>query len=458
MTASPRIPRHFAARFLTLARILSSASFRSAAPIALPFYFTLLLAASILFGPQGLEAKTVISAFSSSPFIAFISWAAWILFTLPIARAALYPPDTAVLRTLPLPRLYFIIITGFHLFMIELPWTLLWLRGSAHPFLNIWTALSAASGAAGAHALLCARSKSLPSILSGLTLLPIFALSAKNPIVLLACIPIIILSLRIAHKNAYERPAFSWSLHFPAHNKSAALGIAYLAGIARENASIFSRALFTTLLGALIAPFIARGYSLGTQTALGSLSLAIATAFMLLSIDSLAQALLRTENQMRWILDSNSIHGLTRTFAFGGAAALCGASLGILHGAVFIYMLRSGIAPIHLKEFLSNSNYISTLALRILLLSAFQGIFIGFITSFNARLSNWDGPKREGRGLVRTVVFTIAACVAFYFWGELTLLAFALLTAFSIWRSSRIALKLPPSAQKHSHAYEQSDQ
>ena len=138
MLSPPQASHHFLARFFALGRVLSKASFQNAAPIALPFYFGLLLLASVLFSPQGLEAKTVIQAFQNSPALALALWAAWILFTLPTARAVLTPKEGALFRALPIPRIHFLFIIGFHLFMIEFPWTLLWLRGSGRQFLNIF--------------------------------------------------------------------------------------------------------------------------------------------------------------------------------------------------------------------------------------------------------------------------------------------------------------------------------
>lgn len=449
----PPPPAHtWPARLFAVTRVLSIASFRNAAKLALPFYFGLLLLASVLFGPQGLEAKTVLTAFQRSPALALIAWAAWLLFTLPIARAALRTPESAFFRSLPIPRGHFLFIMGLHLFTIEFPWALLWARGAGPRSINAWPALGAFATAAAAHALLIAQDRGVLSVASALLLLPVALYAAKNPIVFFTSIPVLIAGLITAHRRAHERKSRARHLWIPKNNSAAALGLTYLYGIARGNSSVFSRALFTALTGALIVPFAARGYSIESPASLSGLSLGIASAFMFIAIDGISSAILRIENQMRWILDSNSIGKHTRVLAASGAASFCGAILGALHGATALAVLRSGVASDNLIEFISNPSNLWTLALRLILLSCFLGFCEGALCDLNTRLSNWDIAKKEGRSLVRALVFIACASFAWSSVGERTLIAFLPLVAMAAWKSARLALRPAPPLQRHTHA------
>src|SRR5690242_6748654 len=109
-------------RFLALARVVSAAAARSAAPLFLPTYFGLGILGAILFGPQAMQSAEVTHAALSSPVASIALWGAWILLTAPIARAALSVPDTFFLRSMPVPRWCFVLISGAHLAVVELLW------------------------------------------------------------------------------------------------------------------------------------------------------------------------------------------------------------------------------------------------------------------------------------------------------------------------------------------------
>ncbi|MCC6558842.1 MAG: hypothetical protein IT372_38410 [Polyangiaceae bacterium] len=375
-----------------LARVLSALALRRAAPVAAPLYFGLFLVGSVLFGPSGLRAADVTRAAIGSPPVAVALFAAWLLFTAPAARAVLDRPSTFLLRALPVPRWQFVLVTGAHLALLELPWIALWARGDG-PL----AALAAGATAAGAHGLLFARS-ARPRDLAAAALR--LAAAARPGVLHRSVIACAAAPAGVAAGwlRAPERSTRRRSLRMPS-SPPAALAAAHLIAITRTESAALLRAVLLAALGGLAAPLAARGHDLTAPASISALSLGIAAWTLSLAGGGIAAAALRAERAKAWLLDSTGAGGALRVLAASGAAAAACAALGLIHGAVATAGLGAG--PL--------------LAARLSLLTAALGAAVGVLAAWQSRRAAADGARRGGRDLARRAAaagLSIAAIAA----------------------------------------------
>jgi hypothetical protein len=118
-----------AMRYIRLARVYSSLSARAAAPLGTPIFFGLFLVAFIVFGPTGMRAADLVFTMRSSPLLAIGLWLGWTILLFPVARLALIPPSSLYLRWLPAPRAILYATAAGCVFVVELPWMILFARG-----------------------------------------------------------------------------------------------------------------------------------------------------------------------------------------------------------------------------------------------------------------------------------------------------------------------------------------
>jgi hypothetical protein len=389
--------------------VLTTAAVRSAAPVGVPLYFGLALVASILFGgPNALSSKSVTTAMAASPPLALGLFSAWILLTLPIARAALDVPQTFFLRAMPVPRWQFVAISAAHLAVVELPWIALWARGEgAAP------ALTAAAAAVGAHGLLIARELRAGSVAAVIAVL--IAVAAPMPVpgavrsvaaLVAACI-----GVSAAWRRAPERATKRVGVPLP-KAPVAALATSYLIAIRRGDPAVFGRALLMTALGGIAAPIAARGHQIESAAGLSALSLGIATATVAIAASGIARAVLRAERRARWLLDASGTGAMARVIAATGASAACAAILGALHGGL-VSIGAFAAAP---------------MSIRLIGLGVVWGALLGALASWNARLSDSEGPRAGGRAMARFFFVIAAVIIAVVMLGEVALALVALAT------------------------------
>jgi hypothetical protein len=443
-------------RFLLLARALSASAVRSAAPVGVPLYFGVAIACAVLFGPKALEARTVTRAMIGSPGLALGLFSAWIVLSLPVARATLDLPTTFFLRALPVPRWQFLAITGAHLAAVELPWIVLFARGE-----GLAGGAFGAASAISAHCLLIARAARgfavFVFLASALAVLISVAAPLPMPARLAAAAFAAVTSLSIAWRRAPERASRRLRVPLP-KRPTAALALSYLLEIRRGNAAVLGRAVLFTAVGGAATPLIARGYDIRSAPALSALSLGIAAGFIAISASGIAGAVLRAERRARWMLDAMGVGGGSRAGAAGGAAAGCGAALGSFHGAL-VGLGAESLATESALAASSDPSSLETSALtavalsvRLIGLGGLWGAALGALTAWNARLAELEGPREGGRALARLVVLTAAAIVSVAFLGEAALAAGVVAALLLSVRSAQSAADLRPPLCAHSHA------
>ena len=96
---------------------------------ALPLFASVGIAASVVFSPNGLRAAELVASMRTSVWVRVAIWAGWLLVSAPIARVLLAHPAALFLRSLPVPRWQLALVHGVHLVVLELPLSLLYLRG-----------------------------------------------------------------------------------------------------------------------------------------------------------------------------------------------------------------------------------------------------------------------------------------------------------------------------------------
>src|SRR6185503_14237401 len=95
------IPRGDVSRFLLVGRTLARTAGAAAALRAIPLFGGIGLAASILFGGNGIDAREVTRAARQFPAIRLSLWAAWLIAATPLARSLFSAKGAAFLRSLP---------------------------------------------------------------------------------------------------------------------------------------------------------------------------------------------------------------------------------------------------------------------------------------------------------------------------------------------------------------------
>src|SRR4051812_47197136 len=112
-----------------LAALLSTAA-RGGLRRGMTFYLTLAIGAAILFAGNGLDASTVTRLAKSSSVFALCLLGAWLMGTMPVARALLQAREAQFIKGLPVPFGDIALVLGAFLSLAELPFALLWFRGA----------------------------------------------------------------------------------------------------------------------------------------------------------------------------------------------------------------------------------------------------------------------------------------------------------------------------------------
>jgi hypothetical protein len=161
-----------------LVRALARTSGEAALRRGLPVYLGLLAFAGLLFGGNGLEARTVVAGAEASLLARALLWAGWLVLLAPTLAAIWQTPTSLWLRSLPAPRWWHLAIALAMSLVAQSLWTVLWFAGGG-PIAG----LAACGGALLGHATLLARPQgpvglaSLAASFAGLMLAPLWLLA-----------------------------------------------------------------------------------------------------------------------------------------------------------------------------------------------------------------------------------------------------------------------------------------
>lgn len=297
-----------------LLRALAVTAGRAAFRRSAPFYFAVLIAAGIAFGGNGMDAADLTGLLRRSPGLRVTFWALWLIGSGPAVQALLGEPRLLFLRSLPVSRTRVLAAHTLLLLLAELPWVALFTRGDGG-----LAGLAVAVGALALHCLWTARPLSRRQPMAALLGIPVIvaiAIAASPVVLLLAALACLSLALPQAYIAAPERVSqTSLSFLSPRVSPSLALALAYLALLFRGQRVLLLRCLLLCLLPAGIAYLAIANNQVTTIELQNTLALGTLAVPLLLSLCSLAAAIVRGESQLAWLLATAGQGGSRRVLA-----------------------------------------------------------------------------------------------------------------------------------------------
>jgi hypothetical protein len=312
-----------------MARYLAGAAGRAALERALPLYLATGIIAVILFAGNGLDAKTVTDQARASRAFRSVLLGAWVMVTLPAARAWLTTPATFFLRALPLPRGGVTFVLGLGCCLIQVPWAVLWLRGDG--------ALGGLCATLAALAIQVSWIAGYRRLLDVAPLLVAVAwLASPSWLSVMAYAAAFAWGLREAWRRAPE-PAAGGRHCVVSGPPWLALSSAVLAATFRGHRPVFLRALVLTL-GASVLPVIYLERNAGELTATVLIFWQPACIFGAMSISG---PVLRVERSFDWVIRASGARA-GMTWAPGALLASGGAVAGAMVASVVVIARQLG--------------------------------------------------------------------------------------------------------------------
>lgn len=398
-----------AMRYIGLVRVYLSLSARAAVPLGTPIFFGVFVVAFIVFGPTGMRAADLVFTMRTSPPLTIGLWLGWIVLLFPVARLALIPPSSMYLRWLPAPRTILYASAAFCVFVVELPWMILWARGE-----GIISAFATGFGALALHAAWATRPL---GIVHGLFLLG-WAISIFLPYPGLSLLVAGVTSI-FAVKRAIDRAP---EMHAIARGSSRArapaiaLALSHMTYVLRKEPAVLGRMLILSSLAGIIMPLAARGHDLETPPSFGALSLALAAISLSPAMAGVSGGVLRSERLSGWLCDVLSISARTRITAAALASASIGGLGGIFLGVMAVSLLHHPAWPV---------------IARVIAIPAFFGAATGCILTGFAREAE-ASPQRGDRGMISALVVMVVGIVAASWWGERAIGVFGIVVMVSL--------------------------
>jgi hypothetical protein len=316
---------------LTLSRVYLADAGRVALLRGTPLLVGVAIAASILFGPQGMTAADAVGALERTPLLGLGLFAAWILAAGPSVRPLFGTRTTLILRSLAPPRAFYPAIL-VALAVAEAPWVILFLKG-AGPVAG----LAALATTMAVHASLAGRRPLVAALVVAAVI--VAAPTARA----LAGGLALLVGLPAAFRAAAEPRAGHRGWRFGAR-PTVALAAAHLAGALRGAPAAWIRALIVTAAAGLLVALVGRNHALSGRP-LVSLALAMGAPALVVALGGVISALAAAEAAAAWVVDAAGVPRETRTAARVLAAAAAGAVAGALLGAVVAPLAGVAAAP-----------------------------------------------------------------------------------------------------------------
>lgn len=317
-------PRHLA----NVVRAVALTSGRAALRRAIPLYVGLAMASGLIFGGNGMRAADVTHMAERSPGFRVVFVLIWLLCATPGVRALIFAREALLLRSLPVPRLQFLLALAAHLALLELPLVGLWARG-AGPLAALGLLVLCVS----AHAVAVAGRFGFPL---GLLMAAVALHLAPPSSWMMGLLPVLALALTRAFRLAPEKPPADerpWVFGAPL----SALFTTHLALLRRVHGAVLLRAFLYMLVALAIAVLAVRNNAPRSPSQAAALALLPLAPGALLVGGTLAGPALLGERQLRWLLASTGTSGRTRALA----ASLIGIGLCTLLGLLWAVALIS---------------------------------------------------------------------------------------------------------------------
>jgi hypothetical protein len=176
--SSGTTPSASAGRLSAFVGVLARTVGREALAAGLTPYLALLILASVIFGGNGMHARDITGFARTSPGFRLALLGAWLLISMPAARAILAARSAFYLRCLPVPAWTVApVLMGF-MVLVEAHWCWLWIIGEGP------AGGGAVAVAIAAHALLVSRPARSREVAAALAVAALIATPSSAPLLL----------------------------------------------------------------------------------------------------------------------------------------------------------------------------------------------------------------------------------------------------------------------------------
>ena len=291
-------------------------------------YLALLICGSVIFGGAGMHARELTDFARTSLGFRLALLGAWLLISMPAARAILTARSAFYLRCLPVPAwIVAPVLTGF-MVLVEAPWCWLWIAGEGPG------GAGAVGVAIAAHALLVSRPSRPRELAFALAVAALIAFPPRLGLWNLAGWPLAVFAVWRAWSSAPGRGAgAAWTVVRRGQPRSIALGAAHLATLFRCHRPVLLRWVWLAGSGALCGVLAVRNNRL-EGVAARTLWLTCLLPGLLFGAAGLVGPLARAAAKGHWLLLSCGVtagqKGLALTLALLPPALALGGAAGAL--------------------------------------------------------------------------------------------------------------------------------
>jgi len=308
-------------------------------PRVAPLWLALGLVASVIFGGNGMHPRTVIRAMDGALVARAALWVAWVAAVRAAVAAGVRARGLGPLGALPVGRGLRAAPHALVAALAQLPWAVLFAVGAGGA-----RAIAATSTAAGLALVGATRPRRVIEALAQAALLAV-ALTPPAWLPSWGAAAIAVAALAVAAESAVrwapDRAATERRARLGGRSAAVVLGRAHLVALGRGYLAGLGRAALVVALLAAVAGLAAANNHLGAMTALGRVSLALASAGAALAGGGAALFLMRSERQARWLLDATGTDERVRARATMLAGAAVGALAATVHGSLLVAMGRA---------------------------------------------------------------------------------------------------------------------
>jgi hypothetical protein len=298
-------------------RLCYLAMVRPALHKVLPWLIAVGVVSSVLFSPSGLQAHSITELVHSSVLARLVLWTSWMLLSVPVALAAARVPQASYLRSLPVSRNWLYLALLSPLALVQLPWLVLFSRGS-----GLLSGASSAVLSLGLH-LVCVAKPALRVLTLALVFAAVIVIEQTHVLGLLLEVLAIVFLLPAAWRNSTEHVPVQRS--FPVLGPfPVALAVALIVSTIRTRKALILRSLALSGVGGLLLGAWFSNNAEGNVSSSLRVVVAFAAIPALFTSIPLAKWIGDGLSKFRWLSQST---GMTRPQEVFGAAlgfsALC---------------------------------------------------------------------------------------------------------------------------------------
>jgi hypothetical protein len=245
-----------------LATILARTAGAEALAAGLTPYLALMILAAVIFGGNGMHPHDLTTFARTSLGFRLALLAAWVLISLPGARAILAARSAFYLRCMPVPAWTIVPVLMAFMALVEVVWGWLWIVGEGP------AGAGAVAVAIAAHAVLVSRPSRPSEIGIALAVVALVASTSRLALWNVAGWPLAIAAVWRAWSSAPGRGAAgAWAVVRGGQPRLIALAAAQLATLARRHRPVLVRWVWLAGCGALVGVFAVRSNRLDGRTA-----------------------------------------------------------------------------------------------------------------------------------------------------------------------------------------------